>query len=536
MSDVVSMQFEKQLIELLKNDTNLSQTTKDNLKKLESKSNPYQQELLVRWNNTKFPHFNIETIIQLNMLHQQNVKATNINRENQRKWLIQNGQDQQAALIQDLPDDSIINRNSCVLKDSSKTMGWNPNEKKFVLIENTEKVSLDSHQQDIERCVYSKSINIPKSLFNILAKGEILGYSNNQFGEIFLLFIQQHLSAHYTSAMSFSLDTNALFQHLVSLIDTSSEIKKVRKALSEVTRRPGDILADPVLKTKALTATLLWMQNPAETMSVVTRKAEKAAIRAIFCLLEAKTKQQLSVWKRRQNEMKINTTLNQTLEAANNFENVKGFELVSEKTVSQDFSDIDITVHSFFTRNNMRPPRSRSQSKPAPSRQSSASSKGSKQSSNSSSPYDSNRGHKNVASASPNFRKKNGKAEAWEGNDRERGRERTKKNQRQPKPGSYSNEDKGRIGYDKDFIPNSCAKCASTKHRSKECRRYPFYYDRPCKHCEANSLTLYHPPEFCRFKDSRYRTPRQSESPKSFRKSTSPKNTFFDNLKNMEKN
>ena len=54
MSDVVSMQFEKQLIELLKNDTNLSQTTKDNLKKLESKSNPYQQQLLVRWNNTKF--------------------------------------------------------------------------------------------------------------------------------------------------------------------------------------------------------------------------------------------------------------------------------------------------------------------------------------------------------------------------------------------------------------------------------------------------------------------------------------------------
>ena len=99
----------------------------------------------------------------------------------------------------------------------------------------------------------------------------MLGYSNNQFGEIFLLFIQQHLPAHYTSAMSFSMSTNALFQHLVSLIDTSSEVKKVRKALSEVTRKPGDILADPVLKTKALTATLLWMMNPAETMDVVAR-------------------------------------------------------------------------------------------------------------------------------------------------------------------------------------------------------------------------------------------------------------------------
>ena len=310
----------------------------------------------------------------------------------------------------------------------------------------------------------------------------------------------------------------------------------MRKALSEVTRRPGDILADPVLKTKALTATLLWMINPAETMNVVTRKAEKAGIRAIFCLLEVKTKQQLSVWKRTQNEMKINTTLNQTLEAANNFENVKGFELVSEKTVSQDFSDIDIAVHSFFTRNNMRPPRSRSQSKPTPSRQSSASSKGSRQSSNSSSPYDNNRGHKNAASDSPKFRKENGKAEAWKGNERERGRERTKKNQRQPKPGSYTNEEKGRKGSDKEFIPKSCAKCASTKHRSAECRRYPFFYDRACRHCEAQNLTLYHPPEFCRFKDSRYRTPRQSESPKSFRKSTSPKNTFFDNLKNMKKN
>ena len=536
MSDVASMQFEKQLIELLKNDTNLSQTTKDNLKKLESKSNPYQSELLLRWNNAKFPHFNIETIIQLNILHQQNVKTTNANRENQRKWLIQNGQNQQAALIQDLADDSIVSKNSCVLKDSAKTMGWNPNEKQFILIENTEKVSLESHQQDIERCVYSKSINIPKSLFNILAKGEMLGYSNDQFGQIFLLFIQQYLPAHYTSAMSFSMSTNALFQHLVSLIDTSSEVKKVRKALSEVSRKPGDILADPVLKTKALTATLLWMMNPTESMNIVTRKAEKAGIRAIFCLLEAKTKQQLSVWKRRQNEMKIDSTLNQTLEAANTFENVKGFELISEKTVSQDFSDIDIAVHSFFTRNNMRPPRSRSQSKSTLSRQSSTSSKGSKPSSSSSSPHDNSRGNKNAFSDSPKFRKKYGKEDVKKNNENDRGRERTKKNPRQPKQGSDTNEEKGRKGSDKEFIPKSCAKCASTKHRSQECRRYPFFYDSACRHCEARNITLYHPPEFCRFKESRYMTPRQSESPKSFRKSASPKNTFVDNLKDMKKN
>lgn len=533
MSDVVSMQFEKQLIELLKNDTNLSQTTKDNLKKLESKSNPYQQELLIRWNNAKFPHFNIETIIQLNILHQQNVKTTNANRENQRKWLIQNGQNQQAALIQDLADDSIVSRNSCVLKDSVKTMGWNPNEKQFILIENTEKVSLESHQQDIERCVYSKSINIPKSLFNILAKGEMLGYSNDQFGEIFLLFIQKHLPAHYTSAMSFSLSTNALFQHLVSLIDTSSEVKKVRKALSEVSRKPGEILADPVLKTKALTATLLWMMDPSEAMNVVTRKAEKAGIRAIFCLLEDKTKQQLSVWKRRQNEMKINSTLNQTLEAANNFENVKGFELTSEKTVSQDFSDIDISVHSFFTRNNMRPPRSLSRT--PLSRPNSVSSKGSTHSSTNSSPYDRNRGSRNAASDSPRFKKKDVKDDRKR-NENDRGRERIKKNQRQLKQGTNIKEEKGRKGSDKEFNQKSCAKCASTKHRSQECRRYPFYYDTACRHCEARNITLYHPPEFCRFKESRYMTPRQSESPKSFRKSASPKNTFFDNVHAMKKN
>ena len=164
-----------------------------------------------------FPHFNIEIILQLNLLHQQNVKTTNANRENQRKWLIQNGQHQQAAQIQDLADDSIVSRSSCVLKDAVKTVGWNPNEKQFVLIENTEKVSLETHQQVIERCVYSKSINIPKSLYNILAKGELLGYSNEQFGGIFLLFIQQHLSAHYTSAMSFSMSTDALFQRVSNI-------------------------------------------------------------------------------------------------------------------------------------------------------------------------------------------------------------------------------------------------------------------------------------------------------------------------------
>ena len=171
------------------------------------------------------------------------------------------------------------------------------------MIENTDKVSLETHAKDIEICSYSTGLNVPKSIYNIIARGEEIGYSETQFGEIFLLFIKQHLPDYYTSAMSFSMSTNALFNHLVSLIDTSSQVKLVRKELSQVSRKPGESIASVALKVKSLTASLLWMLEPSAEMSKISRKSDKASVRSIPSFLEQKTRKQFNTWSRRNIEM-----------------------------------------------------------------------------------------------------------------------------------------------------------------------------------------------------------------------------------------
>ena len=51
-SSLTNGQFEKQLIKTLTRDVNLSNDTKQNLEKLQTKSNPYQAELLDRWQDS----------------------------------------------------------------------------------------------------------------------------------------------------------------------------------------------------------------------------------------------------------------------------------------------------------------------------------------------------------------------------------------------------------------------------------------------------------------------------------------------------
>ena len=511
-SSLTNGQFEKQLIKTLTRDVNLSNDTKQNLEKLQTKSNPYQAELLDRWGRVTFPRFTCETILQLNILHQRHIKETNKQREQQRNWLIANNQQQEANQIQDLPDDSICSRSACILVDANKTSGWNPGSRNFVIIENNQKITLDNHLSDIEQCLFSKSINIPKSLFNVLSKGMDFGYSSAQFGQLFLLFIKEHLPAHYSSAMSFAMSPDSLFQYLVSLIDTSSEIRKVRKCLQQIKRQPGDILTDPVLKVKSLTATLLWMLKPNENLETVQRKSDKAAIKSIFQLVEGKARTLLSQWKRRQQDMEVDTSLNELIEAANNIELLKSYELTETKKLNPDFDEIDISLNSFFMKSGMQRPRSSSRSRHSSSGQSSLSrNSSSERPQRSPTPKDQNRFSKSKRGGSKNNSQQKDKHKA-----------------------AYSKAEENKVGK----VPSSnCAKCASNSHKSVDCKRYPFYYESFCRHCKENNRLLYHPESLCRFKSSRYRTPRPSKSPESFRsKSKSP--SFLDNLEkfNTQKN
>ena len=79
------------------------------------------------------------------------------------------------------------------------------------------------------------------------------------------------------------------------------------------------------------------------------------------------------------------------------------------------------------------------------------------------------------------------------------------------------------------IMNKSCKKCGSISHYSKNCMRYPFFYDQPWMHCNTKGNTLYHPSDLCRFSQSRYKTPPPRSSPVSSQGTDSLSNIFSKN-------
>ena len=107
----------------------------------------------------------------------------------------------------------------------------------------------------------------------------------------------------YISALTYCTNVEALFEYLLTLIDTSSEVKKIRMALASVTRQTTEPLAEAALKVKALTSSLLFMMNPNSTLGEVDKMSNYAAQDSIYSFVTTKTRGFLQNLKRTANQM-----------------------------------------------------------------------------------------------------------------------------------------------------------------------------------------------------------------------------------------
>ena len=318
-SGPASEMWSNELVDALLKDAALSQDTKAICKRIKYKQNPWQLQLKKLWLQTAYPSHDTTSIIQLNCQWKKNIESVNNARANQRNFYLNQGDPASAAQIPDVEDRSMSEK-ACVVKSDLKSMGWNPALSRFETLVNPSKPDITKMTDSIDHCVHSGSINVPRTIMNLLDVGKERGFDEQHYSSLFLQFIQNYLPNSHQAALTYSRDGNALFDFLLSIVDTSQEIAKIRAAILKISRKPEDPISLPVLKMKSLMTSLFFMLDPESTMTNVTKRAERAAIDCFYCLISPECKTWVHSWKRRCQEMNKQVTLLEYLDCVNKTE------------------------------------------------------------------------------------------------------------------------------------------------------------------------------------------------------------------------
>ena len=529
-----------EILAVLERDPNLNQQTKQGLSSLKVKTNRWQDDLTIRWNTITYPSNTQATIRKINALTKKDVDRINAMRHHQREWYRGQNLHQAASMIPDLEDQSMKGKDA-IIESPTKVEGWNPTTRNFETICYNRVVDIKDFTEKIHLCSTSQAINIPKSILNLLEEGQVRGFTAENFTSLFLLFINTYLPEAYISALTFSTDVDQLFTYLISLVNTSHEVEKIRNALASIERKPNDPLTGPILKTKALTVSLLYMLQPASDEEDVSRRANIAAGDAIFSLINSKAGAQLRAYKRRAVEIGKRLTLQELLESTSNIENMEGCSLTETLLLPGRFSQAE-TQQAFlsqqrltdrnkqpFKKDNTQRQRNRSGTSNSSGENKSSSrsySRGSRTDSNekggsaqrrsfSRSNRDEARGIKQSEKKYEDRKSQDDHRKDKSRYKREGSKDKTRRSRRDGKEG-YTDKGVSREGGHNKA--KKCMKCSSPNHTSKECERYPFFTETACSVC-----SYYHPVALCRFSKSRYVSPARqpSKSPESYHTDTS---------------
>ena len=535
--------------------SNLDDFAKNKLEKLKNEQNKWQAEILFKWANLKIPVYGKADIRLLNDAVYNDTKKKNQARAKLRDYYLRRGQLNAAAEVLDLPENSKNGKN-CIMQDGKKTLGWEPNLAEWVVIENDIRtISISEFQNCIESCEFSQALNIPISIDKLLKEAEEYGFSENQIKELLLDFIKQFKPASLLTARSFSDSANELIQFLISLVNTPSEVQKVREALKKISREPTTELIDSVLKVKSLTSTLLLLNNPKSDRQRIDKRSTTAALDCIFDMVNIQVQEGLRIFKQRATETEREVTINSMVSEALRLETIHG-KPTENKYVSQKIQHAD-SLSSYFTydrlgerkksrdrqfsRDNSRDRRFSSRDRkpgtgnerkgPFRDRRDSRDRRfsgtdsrdrrfsgteryrGTDRSRERSQSFDRGRRQSFEKSGSPRDRQR------FDSRDRNRSQSRNRgispRSMKRPSPAYFKDSEELKSGptrIEKDEQTDSlqgrvhqikdCQKCGSKMHYSSQCKRYPFYTKNQCKYCD-----LYHPNDLCRFRPSRYVTP-----------------------------
>ena len=560
-----SQNNQNEIIRLLSQDVNLHQETKRGLQKLTVNLNSWQQELTRLFDGIVIPLYTEQNVHEINLLHKARHEKQQQIRDNMRAfWLAQNNA-RAAALVPAV--DKPLYTKHVTLKNDFLVKGFDPATGTYLqplLWEG--KVCVADFIEDISICSFSQACNIPLSLSRMLNTAQQRGFGEKQYISLFLDFIKTYIPTGYQSALVYSKNLAGLFDYIISLVSSDSEVVKVRKALSNVRRKPGESLNEVVLKVQALSYMLYTMLSPSKEDTLIQKRASRTAMDSIFSLLSPPAVEKYKSIKLKNNEMGHKMNLKEAISICNKIESVRGFELTTELLLPQKISQSDLYVAEYDININQtdiqkfdhRSARKRDHDRNGPRSTSLEKSNSSYQGPTRFSNDYTRSARKDRFSGGAPGSSRNSFSRPSSREARPNSGHRRLSNERSPRtsqsnvsPGgpirstsgsphrysSHGSNQRGKYGRDVRHQSRSpshsstswadrfkspvsrglCVRCGSRGHRGTECRRYPWEVPTTCGYCQH----LYHQTDLCRFRNSRYVTPPRTPpytSPVSFRK------------------
>ena len=152
-----------------------------------------------------------------------------------------------------------------IVKSESEWKGWNASDSVYydtpLLFEGD--IKYEKNFQPLVVCDQaSNSVNLILSLTKLIKKGAEMCLSDSNWVNLFLTFARNHMPNDHQTLSKYSDSIDTLFEQIVGSCNADAEIGKIRTALANITRKPGESIQTPLYRFKSLYEMLISINLP----------------------------------------------------------------------------------------------------------------------------------------------------------------------------------------------------------------------------------------------------------------------------------
>ena len=183
-----------------------------------------------------------------------------------------------------------------------------------------------------------------QTLKRLLRFGERIGLTRPMIGQSIQLLCAQILP-HYSKTIENMTDENQIWKQASSFLDLADQKKKVKVALGNIVREPGDDVGIALQMIRNLAIEYLRLENPDNTVKNLESLAEKHAFRCISSLVEKSTWTEIQRYKmQRWKNLNKSTSLSELSLFIMETEQKEEFKLQMPKRLRQRNIDVEVNV------------------------------------------------------------------------------------------------------------------------------------------------------------------------------------------------
>ena len=155
---------------------------------------------------------------------------------------------------------------------------------------------MEDFTEHIIKSTVTKSIDINATLRALMKESQRIGLTRKTFGRLLKMMVQSELPQYYSS-LAYITEPQEIFESVISFIDFSTIISKIKTAMNTITRDVGTDIAFTLHHYKSLVQELMKIQYPDEKNEENLKNAERQTSKIVKFLIEENLNQELELYK-----------------------------------------------------------------------------------------------------------------------------------------------------------------------------------------------------------------------------------------------